>query len=214
MEKEFEDFIEQMKLPKSTFKSYQKLILRERKSRKGKEVKSIPQLQGQLLSIKEKMKKIEEKVLSVSHEGLIKKMEEERALLETLQDEVQRKMKNQKSSADNFEKVLAQTEPMFVNPIKMRKKSNFELRQLLSMVRFGGVLYYKKNQGYRTNETSDIHSLFSIKKCLNSHVVRQGDTDPNLLLLSKQDFDTVFQCVLTNALYIEAIYKTNDFYEI
>lgn len=45
MEKEFEDFIEQMKLPKSTFKSYQKLILNEWKARKKKDVKSIPQLQ-------------------------------------------------------------------------------------------------------------------------------------------------------------------------
>lgn len=138
------------------------------------------------------MKKIEDKLLSVSNERLITKMEEERALLDSFQEDIQRKMKNRKSNEDNFGKLLAQTEPMFVQPLKMWKNSNFEIRQLLTKVRFGGVLYYKKNQGYRTNETPDVYTLFALKKYLDSRLVRQGGVDPNPIRLSNKDFDVCF----------------------
>lgn len=89
------------------------------------------------MSIKTKMNKIEEKILSVSNEGLIRKLETEWATLETLYEDLEKKMKYQKSDEDNLEETLSQIEYMFTDPVGMRKKSNYEIRQLLLMVRFG-----------------------------------------------------------------------------
>lgn len=214
MEQDFEDFLEAMKLPQSVFRSYQTVLVKERKARKEKEIQSIPQLEKQLLSIQEKMKKIEDRVLSVSNDTFIKRLEEERSLLDTLQNDIKGKMKNQKNHGDNFEHLLAQTEPMFVNPVLMRKKSNFELRQLLTMVRFGGVLYYQKNQGYRTNETTGLYYIFVKKKDPNSHVIRKGGVDPNQTSPSIIDFDAIYSLILEQGIYIEAIHKAREYYGV
>lgn len=146
MESEFEQFIEKMKLPKEIFDTLKSYLLKERTKKEEMKAKSIPQMQGQLLSIKTKMDNIENKILSVSNENLIKKLEMEWATLETLKEDIERKMNYGKSNKENLESVLSQTEYLFTNPVGMRKKSNYELRQLLFMVRFGGILYYKKNQ--------------------------------------------------------------------
>lgn len=73
-------------------------------------------------------------------------MEEEWATLETLQQDLVNRMKNQKEDEDNIEETLSQTEFIFTEPVQIWKNSSYEIRQLLFMVRFGGVLYYKKNE--------------------------------------------------------------------
>lgn len=213
-EKEFEELIETMKLPKSLFRLYQSFLINERKNLKESEVKSIPQQQGQLLSIQEKMKKIEEKILAVSNEALIKKLEEERAVLSTLKEQIKINMNNQQNDEDNFEQLLAQSEPIFVKPVQMWRKSNFELRQLLSKVRFGGVLYYQKNQGYRTNETTGLYYLFATSKVLKTPVIADGGVAPNSEGFSKQDFDTLYKVLISQAQYIEAFHKMSEYYGV
>ena len=83
------------------------------------------------------MKKIEDKVLSITNEGLIKKLEDERATLEELQKTLKNNMTNQKSSQDNIKNTFLQAESIFTDPVKKRKESNFEMRQLLTLGRFG-----------------------------------------------------------------------------
>ena len=73
-------------------------------------------------------------------------MEKEWATLETLQQDLIKRMKNQKEDEDNIEETLSQTEFIFTEPAKIWKNSTYEIRQLLFMVRFGGVLFYKKNE--------------------------------------------------------------------
>ncbi len=92
------------------------------------------------------MKKIEEKVLSISNERLSQQLEDEWSALDTLQEDIKRKIDNQKNEVFDIEKALSQAEYLFTNPEEMREKSNFEIRQLLFKVWFGGILYYKKNQ--------------------------------------------------------------------
>ena len=84
-----------------------------------------------------KDEKIEDKVLSITNEGLIKKLEDERATLEELQKTLKNNMTNQKSSQDNIKNTFLQAESIFTDPVKKRKESNFEMRQLLTLVRFG-----------------------------------------------------------------------------
>lgn len=72
-------------------------------------------------------------------------MEQEWSSLDTLKEDLIRKMKNQKDDEDNIEQTLSQTEYIFTEPVQMWRNSNYELRQLLFMVWFGGILYYKKN---------------------------------------------------------------------
>ena len=101
-------------------------------------------------------------------------MEAEWSLLETLQEDLLRKINHQKDDEHHIEETLSQIECIITNPVEMRKNSNYEIRQLLFMVRFGGVLYYKKNSSYRTNETTGLHYLFQLKSGGNSTMATQG----------------------------------------
>lgn len=83
------------------------------------------------------MDKIEEKLLSISNASLVKKLEDEWSTLETLLDDLTNKMNNQKSDADKLKKTLSQAENLFAKPVQVRKKSSFDIRQLLFRVRFG-----------------------------------------------------------------------------
>lgn len=207
MEKQFEELIETMKLPKQVFDTFKAYILEERNENKKSKTTSIPQMQGQLLSLKSKMEKIEEKILSISNEWLTKKMEEEWSTLETLQEDLLRKINNQKEDEDNIEETLSQIECIITDPVGMRKNSNYEIRQLLFMVRFGGVLYYKKKSGYRTNETTGLHSLFQLKNGSNSTVTAQGGTNWNQLIFSEDEFNSIISVLLAQSKYIQAIHK-------
>jgi hypothetical protein len=66
--------------------------------------------------------------------------------LEAIYQEVKYQMTHHKNSDENLETTLSQAEYIFTQPLKLWKNSNYEIRQSLFMVWFGGVLYYKKNQ--------------------------------------------------------------------
>ncbi|NMR34920.1 hypothetical protein HIO71_12060 [Chryseobacterium aquaticum] len=72
-------------------------------------------------------------------------MEQEWSALDTLQEDLITKMKNQQGDEDNIEQILSQTECIFTKPAEMWRNSNYEIRQSLFMVWFAGVLYYKKD---------------------------------------------------------------------
>lgn len=103
-------------------------------------------------------------------------MEAEWSVLETLQEDLMRKIKNQKEDEDSIGETLSQIECIITDPVGMRKNSNYEIRQLLFMVRFAGILYYKKSSSYRTNETTGLHYLFQLKSGGNSTMATQGGT--------------------------------------
>ena len=212
IEKQFEEFIETMKLPKQLFDTLKSYILEERKENKQKKSNSLPKMQWQLLSIKSKMEKIEEKILSVSNEWLTKKMEQEWSALETLQDDLIRSMKNQKDDEDNIEQILSQTECIFTKPAEMWRNSNFEIRQLLFMVWFAGVLYYKKDSWYWTNETTGLHYLFQLNRGGNSPLAAHGGTESNQIVLSDADFDKIIEILIAQSKYINAIHKISKIY--
>lgn len=117
MESEFELLIDKMKLPKEVFHTFKSYILKERAEKEERNANNIPQMQGQLLSIKDKMDKIENKILSISNENLIKKLEMEWAILETLKEDVEQKMNHKRNDKENLESILSQTEFLFTNPV-------------------------------------------------------------------------------------------------
>lgn len=207
IESQFEEFIETMKLPKQVFETLKSYIVEEWNENKKAKSVSIPQMQWQLLSIKSKMEKIEEKILSISNPWLTQKMEQEWSSLDTLKEDLIRKMKNQKDDEDNIEQTLSQTEYIFTEPVQMWRNSNYELRQLLFMVWFGGILYYKKNSWYRTNETTGLHWLFSLNSGGNSTVTAQGGTLLNPFSISEADFDKIITILTAQSKYINAIHK-------
>ena len=73
-------------------------------------------------------------------------MEEEWSALEGLKEDLENKATAQTNDEENFEITLSFAELLFTDPVDFRKNSNYEIRQSLFMVWFGGVLYYKKNQ--------------------------------------------------------------------
>lgn len=68
IEEHFENLINKMKYPKSTFNPLKSAVINHWERRKKEQISNAPQIQGQILSIKTKMKKIEEKILSIHHE--------------------------------------------------------------------------------------------------------------------------------------------------
>lgn len=106
------------------------------------------------------MNKIEAKILFVSKEALIKKMEDEWSALETLKNDLQKKLLNKNEDSDDILELLNNVEPIFIKPVEMWKNHDYAIRQLLFGVRFGNVLFYKKNQGYRTPNKLVLNSLF------------------------------------------------------
>lgn len=207
IESQFEEFIEKMKLPKEVFDTFKTYILEERKENKESIAVSIPQMQWQLLSIKTKMEKIEEKILSITNEWLLQKMEQEWSALDTLQEDLIRKMNNQKDAEDNIEQIISQTECIFTQPVQMWRNYDYEIRQLLFMVRFGGILYYKKNSWFRTNETTGLHYLFKLNWGGNSSVTTQGGTLSNPFIISEVDFEIIITILTAQCKYINAIHK-------
>lgn len=83
------------------------------------------------------MKKIEDKVLSITNERLTKKLEDEWSTLEALQHDLQNRMVNQKNDINTIRNTFSQAELLFTNPVKFWKNSQYEIRQLLIMVWFG-----------------------------------------------------------------------------
>lgn len=204
MESEFEQFIEKMKLPKEVFDTFKSYILKERAEKEKREANNIPQMQWHLLSIKAKMDKIEHKILSVSNENLIKKLEIEWATLETLKEDVEKKMNHKKNDKENLESILSQTEYLFTDPVGMWKKSNYEIRQLVFMVRFGGILYYKKNQWLRTNETTGLHYVFSLKWGDKFLFMAWGGTLSHQFF-SEEEIEIFINILIMQSKYINAI---------
>ena len=212
LESEFENLLEKMKLSQWVFDTFKSNFLNEWKEKKETQSQNLPQLQWQLLSIEDKMKKIENKVLAVTNEWLIKKLEEERSTLEAIYQEVKYQMTHHKKNDENFETTLSQAEYIFTQPLKLWKNSNYEIRQSLFMVWFGGVLYYKKNQWPRTNETTGLYYLFSSKLDANVHDLRKGGIFSNQVKLSKTFFEAVFAMFIGQSKYIQAIHKMNEIY--
>lgn len=210
MESIFEEFIGSMEIPKQVFDTFKNYILEEWESEKHMEVKSIAQIQWQLLSIRSKMEKIEERLLTISNDWQVKKLEEEWATLETLKEDLTSKLNNQKSDANNLKKTLSQAECLFTKPVQMRKKSSYELRQLLFRVRFSWILYYEKNLWYRTNDTTGLHYLFSPKWDTDYRVMAQGGTDTNQISLTNIEYETICTILIAQSQYINAIWKVSE----
>lgn len=163
MENEFLDFINKMKLSQWVFNVFKEVILKKWDQKKQILTDSIPQLQWQLLAIKSRISKIEDKIFTVNNEKLIQKLEEERANLDHNKDIIIDKIANKKGDEYDINTTLDQIEPIFTKPVEIRKNSNYEIRQLLSMVRFSWILYYKKNQWHRTTDTKGLYYIFSPK---------------------------------------------------
>ena len=73
-------------------------------------------------------------------------MEEEWATLEELQQSLNDKLSHQKKDKDSIKETFLQAERLFTDPVKTRKEFDFQIRQSLIMVWFGGILYYDKKQ--------------------------------------------------------------------
>lgn len=92
------------------------------------------------------MKKIEDKILSITNEWLIKRLEDEWSTLEDSQKKLKNKLTSKKNDEDSIKATFLQAELLFTDPVKMWRNSNFETRQLMTMVWFSGILYYEKTQ--------------------------------------------------------------------
>lgn len=178
MENEFISFIEKIKIPKWLFTALKVLTLKERELTKKNLTDSIPQLQWQLLAIESKMSKIEDKILNITNEQLILKLETEWGDLKESKHLIEDKIANKHSDDFDISTTLSQIEPIFTDPVAIWLDSEYEMRQLLFMVRFGWILYYKKNQWYRTNETTGLYYLFSHKWGTNVHDIPGMGLEP------------------------------------
>lgn len=212
MESWFEQFIRRMTLPQQIFDTYKNYIIEEAQSDKNTELISSTQMQWQLFAIKNKMDQIETKLLSISNNMLVKKFEDEWSTLETLHQDLSSKIDNQKQDIKNLQQILNQAEHLCTKPVEMRKESNFEIRQLLFRVRFGWILYYEKNQWYRTNDTTGLHYIFSHKWDDDYRLMASGVLDTNQIKLTDTEYQAISSVLIAQSKYINAINKISEIY--
>ena len=156
------------------------------------------------------MKKIEEKLLFVSKEALIKKMEDEWSALEALEKNLQNRILNNNEKNEDILILLSNVEPIFTKPVEMWKDHDYAIRQLLFGVRFGHVLFYKKNQGYRTPNKLVLNSLFLPNETIDTPVSEHGGINSNPLRFSKASLEAIFEFFISQSKYIMTIHKLKE----
>ena len=156
------------------------------------------------------MKKIEDKLLFVSKETLIKKMEDEWSALETLEKNLQNRILNKNEKNEDVLTLISNVEPLFTKPVEMWKDHDYAIRQLLFGVRFGHVLFYKKNDGYRTPNKLVLNSLFLLNETVNTPVSEHGGINSNPRHFSKASLEAIFEFLISQSKYIMTIYKLKE----
>jgi len=104
------------------FITFKDTIIKEWESDKSTQINSLSTMQWQLLSIKSKMDKIEERLLSISNTWLVKRLEDERSTLETLLNDLTNKINNRKSDTDKLKKHYRKLKTYLPNLCKFEKK--------------------------------------------------------------------------------------------
>ena len=113
-----------------------------------------------IAEITKKVEKISSKYYEVKNPMIAKKIEEEWWELEQEKELLETEVNSEFLSEQEFEQLYNKFVDIIENPVAIWDLWNIEMKQLLIGVLFGWKLYYKKNEGFQTPQTSLIYSIF------------------------------------------------------
>jgi site-specific DNA recombinase len=114
-------------------------------------------LKSQIKDIETRKRVIEDRLVNITSQWLVERLEKERENLDELANQMEEKIGWYYVSDIQKKKALMELEWLLKNPLAFREYGTPELKQLLIWVRFGFQLYYKKSAGYRTHERQGIY---------------------------------------------------------
>lgn len=199
-----------MKVPKPVFDEYKSILMEERQLLKNGKSISIPQLQWQLLSIEGKMKSIENKVLTITNEGLIKRLKEEWSTFETLKDELLKKIKNHKKSRRHLWNHFIAIGTYVYESSHNVGKQQFWDKAVINYGLVRWIFILQKKQWLRTNKNTGLHCPFSLIADTNTHAIRKGVLYANRFKLTKTELNLLINSLLEQSNYINAIHKVSE----
>ena len=137
-------------------------------------------------------------------------MEDEWSALETLEKDLKNRVLNKNEKNEDILTLISNVEPLFTKPFEMWKDHDYTIRQLLFGVRFGHVLFYKKNEGYRTPNKLVLNSLFKLNETVNTPVSAYEGINSNPRDFSKASLEAIFQFFISQNNYLMTIYKLKE----
>ena len=128
--------------------------------------------------IEEQMKKIEDSLDNITNPELIKKREENRALLSEEKKCIEEELTDPALADIQYKKLLDKALTVITNPIAIWNLNKPLLVQLLIQVCFNGKIYYKKKEWLHTPEISVIYTTFNAIWNVNSPNLEMMGIEP------------------------------------
>lgn len=184
LEKEFDDLLNSIAIPKSMSKLIDKLfaITLEESSHSVEELKR--KKKKEIDSLQRRLSQIEQALITTSTVALQKKLEEDRSQLNSEIDVLQAELKDKVDIKKRSKELLSKTKALFEDPMAIWQLWNQTMRKLLLIVRFGGELYYTKERGLRTWESPTLVSILEDLKTENT-VNREAGSKPQTFCVTR-----------------------------
>lgn len=154
------DFLKSLTPPKEVWKIFELYLDKAIAEKENISWTIIKQKEYRLKDINNELNEIENWLLKITNNDILKKLEEKRALYNQEKELIIEELKNTDFANDNFQDLYLKAKEIFENPVAIWELWNHELRQLLLGVRTWWIIYYKKNSGVRTPENSLFYRLF------------------------------------------------------
>ena len=121
--------------------------------------------------LNEKIRLASDKFGKASDEMILSKIQEEWRGLEEEKKALEDKLKDYTIQQKDFDIIYDRVKMMLVNPVDIWENFPVSVKVLQAWVRFGGKIYYKKNEGLRTPQISGLNALIC---SINSDTLTYG----------------------------------------
>ncbi len=107
----------------------------------------------------EKIRLASEKFGKATDEMILARIEQERKSLEEERENLENKLKDYTIQQRDLDIIYDRVKTMLVDPVNIWENFPVSVKVLQAWVRFGGKIYYKKNEGLRTPQISSLNAL-------------------------------------------------------
>ena len=177
----FLNLLNKYKLSDELLSSFDLILKRERKDSQDQEVSQRNKSQWGKVKLENQMNTIEEAMLKTQNPALYKKLEQDRAKLNSEKLLMEEEVHNSMFTEKEFLSTSQKTKWIIYEPLTFWKKATPQIRQLLIGVRFWWDLKYNKNSGYRTPESWVYNCLSRISLITNTVLYPERDSNPHVL---------------------------------
>lgn len=161
LEKEFTDFLDEMRLPTGLMKLIAKIFEQSWEEAKGNQQAQKRKQRNTIKAYEKRQSEIEEVLPKTQNIKLHQKMEEERATLDAKIEIIQDSLEDNTFTEVRMKALLQKVQHLFEDPLAIRELGNQTMRWLLITVRFGDSLFYTKKEWLQTVWSGTLYAIFS-----------------------------------------------------